>query len=270
MAYRPTLAPTMRRALCGAALAVSAAMSSIAVAQAAPDAAKPDRPTLSLSAAATSEVAQDKVTITLANEIEGNDQAKLSQQLNQLLEATLAEAKRNTAVTARSGNYNVWANTDRNGRITTWRGRAELILESKDFGAASKLAGELSRQMAVSNVSFSLSREAREAEEQRLLAEAAKAFTTRATQAAKAFGFSGYAVKQLDLSGSGTVTPIPPWKPRRPTCRWKAASRRCRYRCAARSICNRPTGHAGRPRGSGRRPARPNEQRKPHQHHGQR
>ncbi len=209
MAYRPTLAPTMRRALCGAALAVSAAMSSIAVAQAAPDAAKPDRPTLSLSAAATSEVAQDKVTITLANEIEGNDQAKLSQQLNQLLEATLAEAKRNTAVTARSGNYNVWANTDRNGRITTWRGRAELILESKDFGAASKLAGELSRQMAVSNVSFSLSREAREAEEQRLLAEAAKAFTTRATQAAKAFGFSGYAVKQLDLSGSGTVTPMP-------------------------------------------------------------
>jgi len=210
MAYRPAFTPTMRRALCGAALAASTALSSAAVAQTAADnSAKPDRPTLSLSAAAASEVAQDKVTITLANEVEGNDQAKLSQQLNQLLEATLAEAKRNSAVTARSGNYNVWANTDRNGRITAWRGRAELILESKDFVAASKLAGELSRQMAISNVAFSLSREAREAEEQRLLAEAAKAFTARATQAAKAFGFSGYAVKQLDLSGTGTVTPAP-------------------------------------------------------------
>ncbi|OVZ61213.1 hypothetical protein CDO44_06100 [Pigmentiphaga sp. NML080357] len=198
----------MRRAFFGAALTALAATSSVALAQAAPE-AKPDRPTLSLSAGATSEVAQDKVTITLANEIEGNDQAKLSQQLNQLLEATLAEAKRNTAVTARSGNYNVWANTDRNGRITSWRGRAELILESKDFVAASKLAGELSKQMAVSNVAFSLSREAREAEEQRLLADAAKAFGTRASQAAKAFGFSGYTVKQLDLSGSGTVTPMP-------------------------------------------------------------
>lgn len=209
MAYHPAFMPTMRRALCGTALAACAAMSSAAVAQTATDAAKPDRPTLSLSAAATSEVAQDKVTITLASEIEGNDQAKLSQQLNQLLEATLAEAKRNSAVTARNGNYNVWANTDRNGRITAWRGRAELILESRDFVAASKLAGELSRQMAISNVAFSLSREAREAEEQRLLAEAAKAFTARADQAAKAFGFSGYAVKQLDLSGAGTVTPMP-------------------------------------------------------------
>jgi len=209
MAYRPTLAPTMRRALCGAALAASAAMSSIAVAQAAPDTAKPDRPTLSLSAAATSEVAQDKVTITLANEIEGNDQAKLSQQLNQLLETTLAEAKRNTAVTARSGNYNVWANTDRNGRITTWRGRAELILESKDFGAASKLAGELSRQMAVSNVSFSLSREAREAAEKKLLTQAADAFLARAQAAAKAFGYSSYRVQNIELSGGGSAVPVP-------------------------------------------------------------
>ncbi|MDX3906549.1 MAG: SIMPL domain-containing protein [Pigmentiphaga sp.] len=207
MAYRLAVTPTLRRAFCGAALTALAALSSVAVAG--PDEDKSGRPTLSLSAAATSEVAQDKVTITLAHEIEGSDQAKLSQQLNQLLENTLAEAKRNTAVTARSGNYNVWANADRNGRITGWRGRAELILESKDFVAASKLAGDLSRLMAVSNVSFSLSREAREAEEQRLLAEAANAFRTRATDAAKAFGFSGYAVKQLDLSGTGTVTPAP-------------------------------------------------------------
>ncbi|VCU70163.1 hypothetical protein PIGHUM_02230 [Pigmentiphaga humi] len=202
----------LRRIGCSAALAAAAALPALAAAQtalqAAPDAAN-TRPTLSLSAAATSEVAQDKVTITLSNEIEGADQAKLSQQLNQVLESTLAQARRDQAVTARSGNYNVWANTDRNGRITGWRGRAELILESRDFAAASKLAGELSRQMAVSNVAFSLSREAREAEEQRLLNEAAQAFNTRATQAAKAFGFTGYAVKQLDLSGAGTVTPMP-------------------------------------------------------------
>ncbi len=191
-------------ALAGAALSATLALPGLAVAQAAQP-APPQLPTLSLSAAASSEVAQDKVTITLAQEIEGKDQAALSQQLNKLLESTLARAKSATSVSTRNGNYNVWANTDRDGKITGWRGRAELVLESRDFIAASKLAGELSQQMAVSNVAFSLSREAREAEEQRLLAEAAKAFTARAQYAAKSFGFSGFTVKQLDLSGSGTV-----------------------------------------------------------------
>jgi len=208
MDHRFAPALMVRRVLLGASFAALAATSSAALAQTASE-AKPDRPTMTLSAGATAEVAQDKVTITLSREIEGTDQTKLSQELNQVLETTLAEAKQGRAVSARTGNYNIWANTDRNGRITGWRGRAELILESKDFVAASKLAGELSRHMAVSNVAFSLSREAREAEEQRLLAEAAKAFDARAALAAKSFGFSGYAIKQIDLSGGGTVTPAP-------------------------------------------------------------
>src|SRR5690606_26158480 len=107
-------------------------------------------------------------------------------------------AKGNAAVTARSGDYRVWANTDRDGRITAWRGRAELILESKDFVAASKLASSLTQRMAISNIALSPPREAREAEAQPLTGETAKAF-----------GFSGYTVKHLDLNGGGTVTQRP-------------------------------------------------------------
>jgi len=125
-------------------------------AQSAQAPARPELPQLSLEAAASSDVAQDKVEVTLAKEIEGADQAQLSDQLNKVLASTLATAKRNTKVESRSGNYRVWANTDRNGKITGWRGRAELILESKDFVAASTLAGELSQAMAVSNINFSL------------------------------------------------------------------------------------------------------------------
>lgn len=186
---------------CAGALAMPAAAS----AQQPAPAPRSEFPQLSLEAAAARDVAQDKVEITLANEIEGTDQAALSDKLNKLLEATLNQAKRNTKVTSRTGDYRVWANTDRNGKITGWRGRAELVLESKDFVAASTLAGELSRMMAVSNVAFSLSREAREAEEQRLLGEAATAFKARANDAVRAFGFGSYAIRQLDLSGTGTV-----------------------------------------------------------------
>ncbi|GAA4334118.1 SIMPL domain-containing protein [Pigmentiphaga soli] len=188
-----------------AGLACAAALSLPASAQQPPPPPRPELPQLSLEASAARDVAQDKVEITLANEIEGSDQAGVADQLNKLVETALNQAKRETRVTSRTGSYRIWANTDRNGKITGWRGRAELVLESKDFVAASTLAGDLGKLMAVSNVAFSLSREAREAEEHSLLAEAAAAFKARANDAARAFGFGGYAIRQLDLSGSGTV-----------------------------------------------------------------
>ena len=204
MASTPLHTSTLRASLAGAALTMACALPAAAFAQAtSPAPARPELPQLSLEAAASSEIAQDKVEITMGSDYEGADQAKVSDQLNKLLASTLATAKRNTKVESRSGNYRVWANTDKAGKIIGWRGRAEIILESKDFVAASTLAGELSKSMAVSNINFSLSREAQQAEEQRLLVEAAKAFRARATSASQAFGFGGYNVRQLDLSGSG-------------------------------------------------------------------
>lgn len=202
---------TLRNTIAGVVFTLTAALPSMAAAQPSPPPPpKPELPQLSLEAAASADVAQDKVEITLGHELEGPDQATVSNRLNQLLTTTLAQAKRNNKVESRSGNYRVWPTTDRNGKITGWRGRAEIILESRDFAAASTLAGELSTSMAVAGINFSLSREAREAEEQRLLREAADAFRNRAAQASSAFGFSGYQVKQLDLSGSGTVYPPRP------------------------------------------------------------
>src|SRR5690606_7672450 len=95
--------------------------------------------------------------------------------------------------------------TDRDGKITAWRGRAEVVLESEDLPAASALAAKLAEHMPISNIGFSLSPKARAAEEKRLLDEAADAFSQRATDAAKAFGFSGYTIRKIDLGGSGTV-----------------------------------------------------------------
>jgi len=59
--------------------------------------------------------------------------------------------------------------------------------------------------MPIANIDFSLSPEARAAEEERLLQEAADAFSKRAEAAAKAFGFSAYDIRKIDLGGSGTV-----------------------------------------------------------------
>lgn len=162
-------------------------------------------PRLSLQAQASSDVQQDTVTITLASEIEGQDQTDVAKRLTEQLNKTLEAARGEKGVEARNGAYRLWPNTDRDGKITAWRGRAEVLLESKDLPAAAALAARLSGHMPISNIGFSLSPEARAAEEQRLLQEAAEAFSQRAGAAAKAFGFSGYDIRNIDLGGSGTV-----------------------------------------------------------------
>lgn len=162
-------------------------------------------PRLSLQAQASSEIQQDTVTITLASELEGQDQAEVARRLTEQLNKTLEAARGDKVVEARNGAYRLWPNTDRDGKITAWRGRAEVLLESKDLPAAAALASRLSGHMPIANIDFSLSPEARATEEERLLEEAADAFAGRAGAAAKAFGFSGYDIRNIDLGGSGTV-----------------------------------------------------------------
>jgi predicted secreted protein len=162
-------------------------------------------PRLSLQAQASSEVQQDTVTITLASELEGQDQADVARRLTEQLNKTLAAARGEKGVEARNGAYRLWPNTDRDGKITAWRGRAEVLLESTDLPAAAALAARLSDHMPISDIGFSLSPEARATEEQRLLQEAANAFSQRAEAAARAFGFSSYDIRNIDLGGSGAV-----------------------------------------------------------------
>lgn len=165
-------------------------------------------PRLTLQAQAVAEIPQDEVEMTLAAELEGAEQADVSRRLTRLVNDTLAAARKAATadVTVRTGSYRLWPSTDRDGKITAWRGRAEIVLESTDLPAASELASKVAGDhMAIAGVAFSLSREARAAEEKRLLGEAAEAFRTRADEAASAFGFEGYRIRNLDLSGSGAV-----------------------------------------------------------------
>ena len=164
---------------------------------------EPRLPELALQAQAVSEVAQDTVTITLATELEAADQASVGKRLTAALDAAMKQAQGDDKVKARNGNYRIWANTNRDGKVTGWRGRVELVLESKDFQAASALAGKLSGSMPVAGITFSLSDQARAEEERKLLEQAATAFRERALAAASAFGFNGYRIRKIELSGSG-------------------------------------------------------------------
>ncbi|MBU9401312.1 SIMPL domain-containing protein [Burkholderia multivorans] len=164
---------------------------------------------LSLSSQASADVPQDIIHITLFYEQQAKDPGSLTSALNQRADAALAQAKGVSGVSAHTGAFSVYPSTDRDGKISAWRGRAEVVLESRDFAAASKLAGQLSNLMQVANVEFSLSPEAQRAAEQKLTTEAIKSFRARADEAAKAFGYSSYTIRDVNVGSGRNVQPYP-------------------------------------------------------------
>ncbi|OXC75133.1 SIMPL domain-containing protein [Caballeronia sordidicola] len=182
--------------LAGAAMAQGAFAQSVVQAQ--------PSGVLSLAAQASADVPQDVVDITLFYEQEAQDPASLTSVLNQRADAALRQAKGVDNVTAHSGSFTVYPSTDRDGRISAWRGRTEVVLESKDFAAASKLAGKMSDSMQVGSVTFSLSPEAQRAAEQKLSTQAIASFKQQAQSSAQAFGYSGYAIREVNIGHNGS------------------------------------------------------------------
>ncbi len=209
MRSRPVLSLNRLAAACCTALALAAVQPAYAQQHAQPDDAAARAPELTLQASAASEVQQDTVRITLAAELEAATQSAAGKALTAALDEAVKRAQGTKDVAVSSGGYSIWPNTNEKGKIQNWRARGEIILESKDFAAASALASKLSDKTAISHISFVLSREARDAEERKLLGQAAQAFRDRALAAATAFGFSGYQVRQLELSGGGSPVPVP-------------------------------------------------------------
>jgi predicted secreted protein len=164
-------------------------------------------PLLTLQAAASEEVRQDTVQITVSAQVEAADQAAVGRKLNTLLDDLMKTAKGGSEVTARTGSYRVWPNNNSKGKPVSWQGEGSIILESTNFDAASALATKMGDRSAISNISFTLSRKARETAERKLLNQAAQAFRERALAAASAFGFSGYRLKKIELGGVGAVAP---------------------------------------------------------------
>ncbi|KVE39519.1 SIMPL domain-containing protein [Burkholderia sp. TSV86] len=165
---------------------------------------------LSLSAQASADVPQDIIDITLFYEQQAKDPGNLTSELNKRADSALAQARGVAGVTAHTGQFSVSPSFDRDGKISAWRGRTEVVLESRDFSAASKLAGQLSSIMQIGNVSFSLSPDAQRATEQKLTAEAIKAFRARAEEATKAFGYSSYSIRDVNVGGGHSVQPFQP------------------------------------------------------------
>ncbi len=166
---------------------------------------------VTLSASATLEVAKDTLSIALSTTREGTDANAVQAQLKQALEAALAEARKAAKpgqVDVQTGNFSLYPRYSPKGGLNGWQGTAELLVEGKDIAGIAQLAGRLPT-MTVSRVAFSLSREAREKVEAEVTAQAIARFRARADAVAKAFGMSGYTLREVSVGGDEAGQPVP-------------------------------------------------------------
>jgi predicted secreted protein len=146
---------------------------------------------ISLRAEVSQEVARDLMIVTLYTEDQNTDPAK------QVKDITLRQGSRNS--------YPIY---DTKGqKITGWRERAELRLESSDFAALSKLTGELLTDLKMGGMDFAIATPTRKASEDALLKEAVTAFKARAQLATDALGGKSYKIVNLNLNSNGYPQP---------------------------------------------------------------
>lgn len=171
---------------------------------------------LSLSSSATLEVPQDWLTVAFSATREGSDAQSVQTALKRSLETALGEARKVAKpgqVDVQTGSFSLHPRYTSPVRgappvISGWQGTAELIVQGQDVAAIAQLTGRV-QTMTIARVSYSLSREARVKVEADVTAQAIARWRAQAAHMSQQFGYSGYSVREVNVSTNDTPPPQP-------------------------------------------------------------
>lgn len=197
----------MRRAI---ALLSAAVVVAAAPLHAADAIAPPQATTVELSAEASQAAPNDLATAVLYVERSGPNPAAVAREANRDIGAALEVARARADVKVQSGNTSTWPvyAQDGKGRITAWRMRAEIQLESRNLAAMSELVGELQSSLALAHMSMQPAPETRRKAVDEATTSALHAFEQRAALIAGALG-KRYRIAHLAVGSSGFQPPMP-------------------------------------------------------------
>lgn len=174
------------------------------------DPATPSAPTVSVTASATTSVANDRMFAWMRAEADNAEPAKAAAEVNAKIGKAIARAKATPGVDVKTSGYSSYQVTDKLN-ATRWRVQQSISLESADFAA---LAGLLTRLQAedglvMSGMNFGVSNDTRRKAEDALTQEAIKGWQARAQAASKALGFDGFRVGRVNVMADGPMRPQP-------------------------------------------------------------
>lgn len=174
---------------------------------------------VNIQASAEREVANDLMTATLYIEQTDPNPQAVANAVNRALTEALRIARDYPAVKVRSGNnqtYPVYGSGSGSGSISSranqlqgWRGRGDIRLETRDFGAGAALIAKLQASLQLGGIAFGVAPETRKKAEDELIAEAIAAFKGRAELVKAAMGAKSYKIQQINLNSGYSGPPVP-------------------------------------------------------------
>ena len=135
----------------------------------------------------------------------------MAREVNRDIAAALELARAQGAVKVQSGNVSTWPayGKDGQGRITAWRMRSELRLESTDTTAMSELVGKLQESLALAQLSMEPAPETRRKAVSDVTVDALRAFEAPAKLIADTLG-RRYRIAHLSVGEHGLQPPPMP------------------------------------------------------------
>ncbi|MET0208525.1 MAG: SIMPL domain-containing protein [Burkholderiaceae bacterium] len=197
---------TPRKLMSTLALAAATTVAALAPALSQAEPARTD--VLNLTASATTEVTRDLLVLRFSTAREGKDAGAVQNELKQALEAALVEARKVSKpgmVEVQGGNLSVYPRygqpklSSGSPQITGWQGSVEMTVQGKDLDAISKLSGRI-QSMTIANVSYGLTREAREKAENDVVAQAISSYKAKASVYAQQFGYKGFQIGEVNVN----------------------------------------------------------------------
>lgn len=198
--------PTCRLALVAALACAVPAWGADVVVQRDPDGV------LTLTSSATVDVPKDWMSVAFSATREGTEGAAVQAALKEALDAALklaqAAKRPDGQLEVRTGNFSLQPRYSAKGQMNGWSGSTEMQVAGRDMAAIAALAGRIAT-MNISGLDYSVSREARDKVEADVSAQAIAAFRAKAAAYAKAFGYSGFTLREVTVQSETPPRPGP-------------------------------------------------------------
>jgi predicted secreted protein len=185
---------------CALALAPTAALAA--------DPAKTQGTLVDLAAEASRSAPNDLARATAFFEANDANPGELAKRVNSAIAAALQAARGYATVKTRSGNTWTNPNYGKDGRITGWRMRSELLIESRDIAALSELIGKLQATLGVGQITLQPTPETRRKAEDDATLDAIAAFQAKAKLVADALN-KPYRIRQISIGAAGRPPVFP-------------------------------------------------------------
>jgi len=154
-----------------------------------------------LSASAQAQIENDTVVATLYAQEEGSDAVQLANLVNNRISAAIELVKKHDAIKLQTNNYSTNP-VYHNNKITGWRARQSIRLESQDMTLMSGVLGDLQQTLALEGINFSISPGLKNSTDDELIGEALKVFEKRAKNITQQLKRKNYKIVDINVSTS--------------------------------------------------------------------